>query len=427
MDGPGQTIELDLDLDLDSQLRLSLTVRRVVPEIVREAVAEVRRKVPEYAGDGCAQGIEIATGHAVDQFVELIERSGPPSGQVAEFFRKVGSLEAEAGRGLREWQAAVNVSARTAVRHLAQAMTAVDIPTAVYGQVIEEAFAYLNRLTRAAAQGHAETAGEAFDTGLHRRRVLIERLVEGPPPAADEVTELAAGAGWPVPRRAAVVALRGGDPGPPWRLGPPADVLDGRHRTQPCLVVPDPEGPGRRRALENMLRGRLAAVGPAVPVDRLARSLHWARQALSLGVRGLVPGDRLIVATEHLPTLSVLRNRDLVAGTAARRLAPLLELRPKQRYRFAETLSAVLECGHHSAAAAERLHVHPQTVRLRMRRLEELFGDSLHDPALHLELLMVLRAWLAEAAPGADPPWFVAQPGDAGDAGGAGSGVVRAC
>ncbi|GAA2582983.1 helix-turn-helix domain-containing protein [Actinomadura fulvescens] len=425
MNGPGQVIELDLKLDLDVQAKLSLALRRMVPEIVRDSVAEIQRKIPEYADEDCVQALELATGYAVDQFLVMIERPGPPSDQIVEFFRKIGTLEALSGRGLREWQAAVNIGARSAVRHLARAMTAVEMPTSVYGQVVEEAFSYLNRLTRAAAQGHAEAAGEEFDLRLHRRRVLLERLIEGL--GAHEVTDLAGEADWPVPRRAAAVALQPGDPGPPWHLGPPADVLDGRHRPEPCLIVPDPEGPGRRRGLETMLRGRAAAMGPTVPVDRVGLSLRWARQALELSLRGLVPSDRLVIATEHLPAMTVLRNREIVAHSAAQRLRPLLELRANQRYRFAETLSAVLESGSHAAVAAERLHVHPQTVRLRMRKLDQLFGADLHDPDLHLEFLMVLRVWLAEARPGVDPPWFGPREPQGAGAGGAVSDAVRAC
>jgi hypothetical protein len=39
-----------------------------------------------------------------------------------------------------------------------------------------------------------------------------------------------------------------------------------------------------------------------------------------------------------------------------------------------------------------RLHVHPQTVRYRLRQLEELFGDQLLDPDLRFDLEIVLRA-----------------------------------
>ena len=41
---------------------------------------------------------------------------------------------------------------------------------------------------------------------------------------------------------------------------------------------------------------------------------------------------------------------------------------------------------------AEELHVHPQTVRYRMGRLHDLFGDTLDDPAVRARLMLAL-AW----------------------------------
>jgi DNA-binding PucR family transcriptional regulator len=102
----------------------------------------------------------------------------------------------------------------------------------------------------------------------------------------------------------------------------------------------------------------------------------------------------------------VLRHRDLVEHSARRRLSPLLKVRPNRRTQYARTLETLLECGFNASAAAIRLQVHPQTVRLRMRKLDELFGEPIHDPSLHVELLMALRLWLATAGPDREPDWF---------------------
>jgi DNA-binding PucR family transcriptional regulator len=40
---------------------------------------------------------------------------------------------------------------------------------------------------------------------------------------------------------------------------------------------------------------------------------------------------------------------------------------------------------------AAQLHVHPQTVRYRMARLRELFGDRLDDAEARFELQVALR------------------------------------
>jgi DNA-binding PucR family transcriptional regulator len=41
---------------------------------------------------------------------------------------------------------------------------------------------------------------------------------------------------------------------------------------------------------------------------------------------------------------------------------------------------------------ARAIHVHPQTVRYRLNRLRELFGDDLDDPDVRFDLSLVTRA-----------------------------------
>ena len=57
-----------------------------------------------------------------------------------------------------------------------------------------------------------------------------------------------------------------------------------------------------------------------------------------------------------------------------------------------ETLRAYLDHRGNAAAMAEDLHLHPQTVRYRLRRLRELLGDELDDPQARFELDLALRS-----------------------------------
>ena len=59
---------------------------------------------------------------------------------------------------------------------------------------------------------------------------------------------------------------------------------------------------------------------------------------------------------------------------------------------LAETLQAYLDGFGDFAAVAQRLHVHPNTVRYRVRRLEKLLSTSLADPDDRLVLSLGLRA-----------------------------------
>jgi hypothetical protein len=103
------------------------------------------------------------------------------------------------------------------------------------------------------------------------------------------------------PRTIAAVVLAAG-PGDAGihLLRMPAEVLMDLHHAQPRLLVPDPDGPGRRKMLDHALDGFLAAVGPTVSVPEAAKSLRWAQEALGLAQRGVF-GDSSIVRCDDHP------------------------------------------------------------------------------------------------------------------------------
>jgi PucR-like helix-turn-helix protein len=265
-------------------------------------------------------------------------------------------------------------------QRLADAVTAVG----------EAVFAYLDELAAACAQGYAEARVQTEEERQRRSRRLLGTILSEPPPGAELLAGLARTVGWVLPAQVAVAAL--GE----WRqqdaLVLPPDVLADVARPDPCLLVPDPDGPGRQAAIDRALRGLPAAIGPSVPLARAAMSLRWARHALALTRAGVIPAARGPVrCDQHLSTLLILADEDLAGALRSSRLAPLARLRPGQRDRIAETLLAWLQLGENAAAVAHQLHVHPQTVRYRLRQIQELFGDQLRDPERRFELQLALR------------------------------------
>ena len=102
-------------------------------------------------------------------------------------------------------------------------------------------------------------------------------------------------------------------------------------------------------------------------------------------------GTGVVWCEDHLPTLVLLADADLAATLSREALAPLRRLRPGQADRLAGTLLAWLESADDANAAARRLHVHPQTIRYRLRQVSELFGEALNDPDARFRLLLALR------------------------------------
>jgi len=326
-------------------------------------------------------------------------------------FHDIGRLAAVEGRGLDALHAALRVGARVTWQRLREMARDGGGDADVFARIGEAIFRYLDELAAACAAGYAEAKAEFAGENERQRRRLLDMLVSDPPAPPAAISSAARAVGWRLPRRVAVVALADRAmrvAGPPL----PPDVLTGLTRREPCILMPDPDGPGRRALLEAGLRtwaaadgaesGYLAALGPSVPLARASGSLRWAQRALALAARGIARGmDGIVHCDEHLPMLVLLADTELAGLLSGQELAPLRGLRPDQADRLARTLLAWLESADNAEVAARHLHVHPQTVRYRLRQLTTLFGDRLSDPDARFTLQVALRVrQLTGARPG---------------------------
>ncbi|MFW6642326.1 PucR family transcriptional regulator [Nocardiopsis algeriensis] len=369
---------------------LGAQLRPLVPPMVEESLEGIRRRSESHSpplGPAEVDGVRCALTTGVHGFLDRVESGPSPelADSLAAEFRAFGAGEARRGRSLECLHAAVRTAAAVAWRHL----SAAGVLTREYtGSLGEAIFAFQEEVSAAASEGHARVRGAGAQALRRHRLRLLEALLSGQD--ARTAAELAAAAGWRPPERAAVVLF----PGEPGEQGPvlPPDVLADLDRPEPCALVPDPGGPGRLRALERSLRGSTAVLGPGVPLERVPESLARARELAGLVRAGVVPDEGVVRWEDHLPALLLSHDTELIAAMARSRLAPLAELRAPQRERMADTLLAWLESGFNANEAAERLRIHPQTVRYRMRRMEELFGARLGDPGERFELELVLRA-----------------------------------
>jgi len=129
-----------------------------------------------------------------------------------------------------------------------------------------------------------------------------------------------------------------------------------------------------------------------VPRAELPEAWSIASAALRAVEAGGIEVDGLLYAEDHLPDLLLFESGALADRLAQRRLAPLDDLTPAGRARMEETALAYVQHGGNAAAMARALHLHPQTIRYRLGRLRELFGDDLADPDARFELELALRS-----------------------------------
>jgi hypothetical protein len=362
--------------------------------ITAEILTTIARVVPEYERplEGrFGRGIRTGVDEALRQFVALIRDPGSAQGPGGEVYVELGRGEFRQGRTLDSLQAAYRVGARVAWRRIAAAGRGARLGAEPLSLLAEAIFAYIDELAADSVDGYAAAQSEVADLRRRRRRELTTLLLREPPAEDADVRAAARAASWEPPRRAAAGACAERDLAAIARTLPP-DVLATAFEGVGCLLLPDPEGPGRMEQLERAAAVGQLALGPVGTLAELPRSWSLATVLARAVAAGAVTGAGLLRADDHLAELLLYEGRDLAARIASRRLAPLEGLTEKARARLGETALAHLRHGGNAVAMAAELQVHPQTVRHRIARLRELFGDQLEDPDARFELEIALRA-----------------------------------
>jgi hypothetical protein len=369
-------------------------LRHALPGVAAQTVEAITAGVPAYAkafAGPLGPQIEKAVRAALATFLNLVSRSpgkgrDSPLTMALEAAYALGRGEARNGRSLDALLAAYRLGARVAWRELAAISVSAGQDAATIAHFAELVFAYIDELSAASVAGHAD---ELASSGRVRRRHLerlAQDLLAGEP--AHVVTAAAERAEWVPPQTLTAVLVP--EPFAPAVL----DLLDARTlqvaETGPegtsVLLVPDAQGPSRIH-LMRLLAGRSAVVGPVRPWlqarDSLARAVRTSKFAPS-------SGGAVVDTEDHLVTLVVTADPQALADLRARVLAPLAEEKGPTAVKLEETLRGwLLHHGRRDEVAAA-LFIHPQTVRYRMTRLRELYGDKLRDPHWLLQLTVAL-------------------------------------
>ena len=126
-------------------------------------------------------------------------------------------------------------------------------------------------------------------------------------------------------------------------------------------------------------------VGPPRPVERLQESFELASRALNtMRAFGLV-GAMELDALGLLP--AIVSDRPVGDALVRRYLEPLASSQAE----IAASLRVLFECDMHIEQAAEQLFVHPNTLRYRVGRFEEITGANLRNAKSALEVWWALQ------------------------------------
>ncbi|MFW0796935.1 helix-turn-helix domain-containing protein [Gordonia sp. CPCC 205515] len=172
--------------------------------------------------------------------------------------------------------------------------------------------------------------------------------------------------------------LRGIDLYSAWRLLP----------DQQIGIIHTPTKKARRAALALLERTAVDGVGISAPFTELAdtvKALRYARIALQSGGPGINEFDDTVLG------IAAVTTPEVTADLASRVLHELFELSPEDREPLIETFRVWSEAGGNVNATAERLYVHRNTVRHRLRRIEDLTGRSTTAPREVAELCLAFE------------------------------------
>lgn len=293
--------------------------------------------------------------------------------------------------------------------------------------VREDAAMALERAAMAVAMRQAQAAAVA-EAEERFAAVTLEELISGHTGSALEIAERAASFGWDLARPRAVL-LASIDPPTPTEVLAPAlatiaaaaratlgrdAIVWRRTATIAALVMPEGDEPGERRRIAEALRQELDArlrnvtvsigvgrrvadphdltesfveASRAVDVGRWAKGRHVTEVFDDLGL------ERLLAATPQVELSDFVRHA----------IGPLYDHDRAHGGELVDTLAAWLET-RNMAEAARRMHVHYNTLKNRLERIEAILGPVVGDAARALECEVAIHVARHYDVPWMQPP-----------------------
>jgi hypothetical protein len=259
-------------------------------------------------------------------------------------------------------------------------------------------WAVSDELASQVTEAYREALGEMARRDGQMRAVLVSSLLDGDTTAAEELLE-SAGA-LRLQRNGEFVVVSAGCPAPGEEALPDVERELRRHNLISAwrLDHEHQDGLVELRAgfgsealvevLAGLARGR---VGVSASFRGLADAPDARRQA-RLACSAAAPASHEVVRFADQPLAVLLAAApDQAAALASSVLGPVLALAGDDRDVLLETARTWLAAEGSTSVAAEQLHLHRNSVRYRLRRLEELTGHDLAKPLDAAQVFLALE------------------------------------
>ncbi|MFI9721114.1 PucR family transcriptional regulator [Streptomyces sp. NPDC052396] len=367
-------------------------------ELGDRMAARIRAEVPYYGSEVHVSAEELRASCRRNAELVLAQLAGGQDMADPASARDTGRQRARQGTPLAELLHAYRVGSGLLWAELADAFRGAQDITAETIAALAAWWVH-EGLAAAAGDAYREAASELLLQRERERSVLVEALFSGMLTDRTTLWEAAGVLGLPAGGPFVVVAAEVPAPGRESLPGIEARLLAERARSA-WRLLPDlqvglvavPGGDGEEVILRVLARTAGSRVGvspPYRPLQDTPRALRLARLALA-GLRGRVTG---VARFADSPVDLLVAAAPEESGRVARAVfARLLELPPGERARLLDTLEHWFAAAGSTAVAAGSLYCHRNTVRYRLRRVEELTGRSLRDPGAVADLAVGLRA-----------------------------------
>ena len=373
-------------------------LRSRLDEIADRIVERVQQGIPIYRAQTFVDTAELRA-TAISN-VEYLLRTDPlPDGADLAAARSTGRRRGQVGAPLPELLAGFRIGFTVFWEILAaEAIAHHEISNRELAALATHVFGKADEFTAALTAAYRDAGAELLRRREQERSALVEALTSGALGEHASAWEIASRLELPdtgafatvvaeVPAVGSVALpeiaarLRVIDVWSAWRLLPDVEVG--------IVALPRPDTAGTEQVIGSAATAR-AGISPVyAALEETPRALYLARLAL----QSAPPGTRAVRRFDDTPLATLVAAAPEAATRIARQvLGRLLELRRDEQDVLLETLETWLATGGSAAAAADRLFVHPNTVRHRLRRIAERTGRDLDQPTALAELSAALHA-----------------------------------
>jgi sugar diacid utilization regulator len=402
-------------------VRLADRIRGRKEELAQQIVDRFRAEIVDYrlADDALQEDFYALTLANVEALVDELELGGPTTDEQLELVRLTAAQrahEVSLEAFLRAWRL-FGEAAWSAVLAAVRAGDSDEHMAALEAAAL--LLRHIDDVTTAGLQAYLDEVQSPLSDLRLLRRDLLESLVAGTGDA-EQVRRRVQSLHVRLSEAYMVVVVRGTGARAPEIVGGPAAtyaslrrIVEGvreylRSDVGSVLVgVRDGEVvalyPAAEAAAVDSVRAACVELAEALASDGVTIGMsgwHAGVAAISIGYEEAKAAERLAEGTgrsggalafDEVLIDHIVRSSPVIEHALDETLRPLVEYDRARNTDLVGTLAAYVEAGFNITKSAAALHVHPNSVVYRLRRIKQLTGRDVHDPNELLVLILSIK------------------------------------